>query len=145
MKIDFILTIGSEYYPKLNNISNENCKIHFIGNKMMSEIPHLYSISDFMFLPTLLECFSASYSEAMFMKKIILTSDLPFARSICGDGAIYFDPINPNSIVSALNRAVNLSTSEKSELINSAEKKLQSFCSPEQRANKYLQYLIHEN
>ena len=145
LKIDFILTIGSEYYPKLNNISNENCKIHFIGKKMMSEIPYLYSISDFMFLPTLLECFSASYSEAMFMKKIILTSDLPFARSTCGHGAIYFDPVNPDSIVAALNRAVNLSISEKSELINFAEKKLQTFSSPKERANKYLQFLTYEN
>ena len=145
LKVDFILTTEAKYYPKLENISNENCRIHFIGNKSMYEVPYLYSISNFMFLPTLLECFSASYCEAMFMKKIILTSDLSFARSTCSDGAIYFDPINAYSIVSALNKAVNLSNNQKSHLINIAQNKLKTFSSPEERANKYLQYLIYEN
>lgn len=145
LKVDFILTTEAKYYPKLENISNENCRIHFIGKKNMSEIPHLYLISNFMFLPTLLECFSASYCEAMFMKKIILTSNLSFARSSCGDGAIYFDPVNAYSIVSALNKAVNLSNHEKSRLIKKAQNKLKTFSSPKERANKYLQYLIYEN
>jgi glycosyltransferase involved in cell wall biosynthesis len=145
LKVDFILTTEAKYYPKLENISNENCRIHFIGKKNMSEIPHLYSISNSMFLPTLLECFSASYCEAMFMKKIILTSNLSFARSSCGDGAIYFDPVNAYSIVSALNKAVNLSNHEKSRLIKKAQNKLKTFSSPKERANKYLQYLIYEN
>jgi glycogen synthase len=79
------------------------------------------------------------------MKKIILTSDLSFARSTCSDGAIYFDPINAYSIVSALNKAVNLSNNQKSHLINIAQNKLKTFSSPEERANKYLQYLIYEN
>ena len=145
LKVDFILTTKPKYYPKLENISNENCRIHFIGNKSMYEVPYLYSISNFMFLPTLLECFSASYCEAMFMKKIILTSDLSFARSTCGEGAIYFDPINSYSIVSAINKAINLSNNQKSHLINLAQNKLKTFNSPEERANKYLQYLIYEN
>ena len=51
-----------------------------------------------MILPTLLESFSATYIEAMFHGKTILTSDLDFARDVCGEAAFYFDPLNPQSI-----------------------------------------------
>ncbi len=49
-------------------------------------------------MPTLLECFSASYLEAMYMKKIIFTSDLPFAHTVCKDAAFYFAPHDVENI-----------------------------------------------
>ena len=52
-----------------------------------------------MFLPTFLECFSASYAEAMLMKKPIITSNLGFAQNVCKDAAVYFDPCNPEDII----------------------------------------------
>lgn len=50
-----------------------------------------------LILPTLLESFSATYIEAMHYRVPILTSDLDFARGICGDAALYFDPWRPES------------------------------------------------
>ena len=38
----------------------------------------------------------------MFHGKTILTSDLDFARDVCGEAAFYFDPLNPQSIVEAM-------------------------------------------
>ena len=63
--------------------------------------------SDAMLLPTMLECFSASYPEAMVMKKPVLTSDLSFARSICGNAAIYFNPFDPADIADKIIGLVN--------------------------------------
>ena len=44
-----------------------------VGGVDIRECPSLYEQCDFMFLPTLLECFSASYAEAMKMRRPILT------------------------------------------------------------------------
>lgn len=51
-----------------------------------------YSKSKIVFLPTLLEVFSATYLEAMAVGRPIITSDLSFAHDNCGDAALYFKP-----------------------------------------------------
>ena len=73
-----------------------------IGRVRHADLAALYSQCDAMILPTLLESFSATYIEAMFHGKTILTSDLDFARDVCGEAAFYFDPLNPQSIVEAM-------------------------------------------
>ena len=57
-----------------------------------------------VFQPTLLEVFSATYVEAMAMERPIVTSDLPFARSICGEAARYHDPLSPEQAAAAIRR-----------------------------------------
>jgi glycosyltransferase involved in cell wall biosynthesis len=57
---------------------------------------------DALFLPTLLECFSGTYVEAMRYQLPILTSDLDFAHAVCGDAAIYFDPWDIESMKDAI-------------------------------------------
>ena len=69
-----------------------------VGPVSINQCPALYHYCDALFLPTLLECFSASYVEAMYFKKMIFTSDLPFAHTVCDDSAIYFDPYDANDI-----------------------------------------------
>jgi N-acetyl sugar amidotransferase len=59
------------------------------GILSISECIAQYNKSSFVLLPTLLEVFSASYLEAMIMNRPIVTSDLGFARDICGSVAIY--------------------------------------------------------
>ena len=78
-----------------------------VGEVDIRECPSLYEQCDFMFLPTLLECFSASYAEAMKMRRPILTSDLSFARGLCGDAAEYFDPLSPEDVGEAVYRLAN--------------------------------------
>ena len=56
-------------------------------------------------MPTLLESFSGTYVEAMYHGKPIFTSDIDFARDICGDAAFYFDPLDENSILNTIKSA----------------------------------------
>jgi glycosyltransferase involved in cell wall biosynthesis len=58
-------------------------------------------------LPTLLESFSGSYLEAMHFGTPILTSDRDFAREVCGEAALYFDPDSPSSIRDAILKLKN--------------------------------------
>jgi len=93
-----------------------------------------------MFMPTLLECFSATYPEAMKMGIPIVTSDLPFARSICGDAAVYFDPMSPQSIGEAIYSLANNNSLYK-EYIARGWKQLLTFESAKTRAQKYIEIL----
>lgn len=97
----------------------------------------LYKECDFMFLPTLLECFSASYAEAMVMKKPILTSDLGFAHTVCNDAAIYFNPDDANDVADKIISLMN-SPEKQSDLITKGLAQLKQFGSAEDRAREVL-------
>ncbi len=91
-----------------------------VGRVDIRECPSLYEQCDIMFLPTLLECFSASYAEAMKMGCPILTSDLSFARNLCGSAAEYFDPLSPESAGEAVYRLTN-DPLRRSELVEAGK------------------------
>jgi glycosyltransferase involved in cell wall biosynthesis len=66
-----------------------------LGPILVGDGPRLYRSSDVVFLPTVLETFTATYPEAMACRKPIVTTDLPFARDICGEAALYASPNDP--------------------------------------------------
>ena len=68
----------------------------------LSEIESVYEAVDAVFMPTLLESYSATFLECMAYKKPLLVSDREFAREICGDAAIYFDPLSIDSMIDAI-------------------------------------------
>ena len=132
----FVLTIDSDAFD-INFTKEAKESIINIGRIPVNLCPQIYSECDALFLPTLLECFSASYPEAMFMEKPILTSNLSFARSICKDAALYFDPLDVDDIV---NKIIILITNEskKNELIKKGQIQLTNFDNASLRASKYL-------
>jgi len=67
----------------------------------------LYAGVDAIVFPSLLETFSAVYPEALYMGKPVLTADLNFAKRICGDAALYFDPLNAGSIADLMCRLMD--------------------------------------
>ena len=69
----------------------ESCIINH-GPVAIADGPELYNQCDMLLLPSLLETFSACYPEAMAAGRPIVTSDLPFAHSICQNAAVYFPP-----------------------------------------------------
>jgi glycosyltransferase involved in cell wall biosynthesis len=97
-RFKFVLTLPEDVFNE--NFADVKYKNHIlnVGPVSIDECPSLYSECDMMFLPTLLECFSASYVEAMVMEKPIITSDLGFAHTICKDAAIYVDPLDGKDI-----------------------------------------------
>ena len=70
-----------------------------VGPVAMADVPSLYRGCDGLLMPTLLESFSGTYVEAMYHRIPIFTSDLDFARGVCGDAACYFDPHDADDIV----------------------------------------------
>lgn len=70
-----------------------------VGSVPMKYVPSLYRQCDALLMPTLLESFSGTYVEAMFHQKPIFTSNLDFAKGVCKDGAVYFDPEDIDDIL----------------------------------------------
>ncbi|MCB0323642.1 MAG: glycosyltransferase, partial [Bdellovibrionales bacterium] len=79
--------------------------IRNIGPVPLEELSAVYARADALFMPTLLESFSGAYVEAMSFRKTILTSDRDFAREICSEAAFYFDPLDVDSIIEAIEAA----------------------------------------
>lgn len=107
------------------------------GPTFAKDVPKIYEIADALFLPTHLECFSASYVEAMHVGIPILTSNLPFATSVCYDAAVYFDNNNPKEISEKIELIINDSELTKS-LIAKGKARLTQFDTTEEQAIKYL-------
>lgn len=134
--VRFIVTLPDNLFKTAFG-QNPPKEIINVGFVPTLEGASLYKECDFMFLPTLLECFSASYAEAMVMKKPILTSDLGFAHTVCNDAAIYFDPDDANDIADKIISLMN-SPEKQEDLISKGTVQLRQFGSAEDRAREVL-------
>jgi glycosyltransferase involved in cell wall biosynthesis len=75
-----------------------------VGPLKQQELAGYYHHSTALILPTLLESFTATYLEAMKFECPVLTSNLDFAREVCGEAAIYFDPWDVDEMCEAVVR-----------------------------------------
>ncbi len=138
-KITFVLTIDDEEL-KQNFSEKARSRIANLGRVEPKDCPSLYRACDALFLPTLIEAFSANYPEAMKMQIPILTSGYSFAKSICGDAALYFDPQDPTDIARKCSELVkNQNLQEK--LIKNGDRRLLTFGSATERTAAYLQII----
>ena len=134
--IRFTMTLPDQDFE--NTISPQNRDwIDNLGPQLPDNCPALYKRSDALFMPSLLECFSANYVEAMAMKRPIITTNLGFARTICSNAALYYEPLSAGN---ALERILGLSADKQlyANLVRAGQEELRRFGTPGQRANAYL-------
>ena len=137
IKIIFVLTVDSKSFKYY--LSEEAKKsIVNLGIIDVSKCPQLYNECDALFLPTLLECFSANYVEAMKMRKPIVTSNLPFATNVCKNAALYFDPMNAHDIVEKISLLVRNKQLYRN-LCLEGDLVLKGFKTSQERAKSYLE------
>ncbi len=94
-----------------------------VGSLQQSQLADYYRSCDCLVMPTRLESFSGTYLEAMHYQMPILTSDLDFAREICGSAALYFDPRDVNSIIAAIQQ-VKDNRELRNQLITNGRRRL---------------------
>lgn len=137
----FVLTITKDQFPSITQ--EEEKYIVFLGVVSLSECPNLYNQCDIVFSPTLLECFSAVYPEAMRMNKPIITTELNFSKSLCGEAALYYEAISPE----ALGEAIYIMATDKKMcdlLIENGKEQLKKYDNYEKRAEKLITLLETE-
>lgn len=112
----------------------------FLGSVAISECPSLYRQCDIAFQPTLMECFTATYPEAMRMNRPIITTDLEFARGLCGDAACYYSAIDAEACAEAIYK---VATDEEyaRRLIENGKEQLTKYDNYEERAKKLVDIL----
>jgi glycosyltransferase involved in cell wall biosynthesis len=76
--------------------------LHNLGQIPMTHVRSCWGAAHALLLPTLLESFTNTYVDAMEAGVPIITSDLDFARTVCGAAACYVNPTAADQIVSAL-------------------------------------------
>lgn len=112
-----------------------------VGQLSIAQCPDFYSKLDGVIFPSLLECFSATPLEAMFMGCPLFASDRSFARDIAGPYASYFDPYHPNDAARCIAEYFNLPPEHRQEQIESARKRAIEFPTARDRAKSYIEVI----
>lgn len=110
--VRFHLTI-TEDNPFLEKIV-KRCEDYGIENGIVNhgrcsqkQLCAIYNNSDFCFLPSLLETFSASSLEAMYFGLCIVASDFDFNREVIADAGLYYEAMNASDAADKIAMLVN--------------------------------------
>jgi glycosyltransferase involved in cell wall biosynthesis len=103
-------------------------RAHFtnVGPVAQAELQGYFRHSAALIQPTVLESFSTTYLEAMQFGTPILTSDLDFAREVCGEAALYFDPWSADSVFEVVRR-FQTSPNLGPELVRRGTERMQTY------------------
>lgn len=98
-------------------------RILTLGVVRITELASAYRDASAVFLPTLREVSTAVYPESFFFKRPLVTTDMDFARELCGDAALFFKPTNAEM---AATRLIELarSTELRQQLVEAGEQQL---------------------
>jgi glycosyltransferase involved in cell wall biosynthesis len=94
-----------------------------LGVVRITDLAAAYGGASAVFLPTLREISTAVYPESFLFRRPLVTTDMDFARELCGEAAILVPPRNAEE---AAARLVDLATSPKlrAELVGAGERQL---------------------
>ncbi len=111
--VDIVLTLERDapfmapFVEALSNRRGSQVSIELIGRIPHAALAKLYRKAAVVLLPSLLESFSATYVEAMHFGVPLVTSDLDFARDICGPAALYADPLDPSALAARIHEVLS--------------------------------------
>lgn len=132
------------FYTTLNEIEwslrNDEFKkyVSTVGSLSPDECPSFYEQIDGVVFPSLLECFSATPLEAMVMNKPLFASDRGFVRDVCGSHAMYFNPLDANSVADHIANYFK-SNLDRTAQLQQARNHALNFSSAKGRAEQYLE------
>jgi glycosyltransferase involved in cell wall biosynthesis len=132
------------FYTTLNEIEwslrNDEFKkyVSTVGSLSPDECPSFYEQIDGVVFPSLLECFSATPLEAMVMEKPLFASDRGFVRDVCGSHAMYFNPLDANSVADHIANYFK-SNLDRTAQLQQARNHALNFSSAKGRAEQYLE------
>ena len=134
LDVEFLLTLSpAEVEAELGTDPLVAQHVVALGSIPPDEVPDVYRRVHATFVPSLLEIFTGAYPESMRASRPLLTSDLPFARDLCGDAAAYFDPWDAEAAADAIERFV-ADRDRRLALVAAGRERLERFDTPADRA-----------
>ena len=115
--------------------------IENVGRVDLRECREWYGRCDLVFMPTVFETFSATYLEAMAMRRPIVATDLDFARDACGDAAEYYEPTNAAAAAAAIARLMDDKGRYK-QLVQNGREQLLRFPTPQAKYEMELAWIL---
>ncbi len=111
-----------------------------LGIIPVADGPKLYQSCHICFMPTVLECFSATYPEAMAMGLPIVTTNLGFVRDVCRESALYYPPFDADGAAQSIIRLLE-TQSLWNELIDHGKRVLTRFPTVHEKYQQYVELL----
>lgn len=115
-KVSFHVTLTKEEFDSMN--SSFQKKIRNYGSLNVSECPKFYDEMDLIFFPSLLEVFSATPLESLYMKRPFICSNLPFNKGFLEEFVFYTKPNDVENSVKVLVEVLELLKRNDQSLIN---------------------------
>ena len=103
----YIVGNYNRVFSKQKELESTSNHIQFIGRVSDQELVKLYNQAECFIFPSLYEGFGLPPLEAMACGCPILVSDIPVEREVCGDAAMYFNPLDPNEILRTITQYLN--------------------------------------
>jgi len=142
LNVEFFVTFNEQEWA--NKPEAFRSSIANVGSLAVTQCPCFYQALDAVIFPSLLECFSATPLEAMVMEKPLFASDRRFVKDICGDFALYFDPLDPENVADVIASYIQNQHGKDSERLALAREHAINFSSAKGRAERYLEIIRTE-
>ena len=97
-KKEGFITGDNEITYLVQNSSFLQNRVYFTGNVADEEIPVIYNLASLFVFPSLYEGFGFPPLEAMATGTPVVASNAASIPEICGDAALYFNPLNIENI-----------------------------------------------
>jgi glycosyltransferase involved in cell wall biosynthesis len=127
--LDLVLVGNGHAYPpsRLQETVHGRTDVHWLGPvPSYRKLFDLYAQASVVVAHSLLEGFGMTPLEAMAQSTPVVASDIPAHREVCGDAAVYYDPLDAPSLSAALARISNESGLAE-RLVVAGKERLQLF------------------
>ncbi|QQS52341.1 MAG: glycosyltransferase [Bacteroidota bacterium] len=108
LKLQIVFTLnekkvrgGKNLVNNLQPWLNDNSAIN-VGNIPANRVMSLIDQCDGVILPSLVETFGLNCLETWYAEKTYFVSDLAYAREVCGNAAVYFNPLDASDILNKI-------------------------------------------
>lgn len=95
---------------------HENDNVRYLGYVSDEDLLKLYNSADAFIFPSIYEGFGLPPIEAMACGCPVMVSDIPVLREVCGDVAVYFDPLSVENIRATIRGFINEDEKTKSDM-----------------------------
>ncbi|AGQ04749.1 TPA: glycosyltransferase [Acinetobacter baumannii] len=125
---------------KKHNVDDLITTVGFVQNSQFAE---LYLQSNAIICASLVESSTAVFPEAFLANRPLLVSERPFAKELCEDAAIYFEPLDEKSIANAILELVNNEELQHLLVENGKKVLLKNYPSADQKWNLQKNLITH--
>ncbi len=116
----------TEIFEKVRSLKLTN-RVKFLDFVSSDDMPHIYSQARCFILPSLYEGFGIPVVEAMACGVPTIISNTSSLPEVGGDGSIYIEPENIDSIRNGILKALNLPASERKNIIDKGFAQIRKF------------------